>query len=1414
MKKLLVIIVCFLLYPFCSSAQSTYDIYNSECGSYSAIDPDIILPPLTPITSGGFGSYIGEYQIFLNQHPWKTSPALNTNAISYKIEVVSFPFTPNCLNCQSFFVSPPLPLGVRELRMPDGEFPYDALQNAWVRNIVPLPPIPPAAAATNTNDYLLRREYKGQYGIGGPGISGDIHFATLASKGIVNSDALGFEYHATRVFYPHSILKHTFYMHCGNSISDEIVDSIVFVLDHTRGRMREYPFIGTNTNSIAFQHDVTISPKWTDPLTVGSVLNTIDYYPLLKTPSVCHSHFPAESSTWIADDYVRPQPQTLLQTFLGNVTGNAAAGYSNPNYSDKMPGIPHTYIIDRAIDLTLLNPSEKIIYNPSETDIDLDQPFNITPASKTLTFPSGYTFKTVNGRYPTVAEVEAGDPNNLYFHQDDINPVSTLTCDDIGSPTDTYFSYYRVKSGSTLVIEPCVRLYDVQIEVGPGAHLYYNPTEISGRHYNIVNTGGTIHFPTVGTPIYSTCPFNCFEVSRYDVVDLILNVNTTWNSSTIYTALDATGDGKIQIAGTITVKSGSTLTITGPLKLEFGENGRILVERGAKLIVNGIGVGSEVILTSAEFCNKSMWQGIQVLGNKFASQGSITSPSSNQGFVYFHRVIIENARIAVKMGIDGSSSFSGGVIHSTLSDFRNNFVDIEFKPYFALVVTSTGTSPLNYVSTIQNCNFETTRKLNDIHYAAAGDRAIACDKHIILSGVRNVKLNGNKFENNAINSMGNSLFDEDVRGTGIYSIDSYINLTGGSNANTFKGLSEGVLAKSTGGPRYITIVGNHFLNNIHGIVLEATKLTTINSNDFTIPASNGNTILATNELLRGYNKPVGLYLIGVTDFTAQENVFTGAITSTSFPVDQYNYGMVVNNCSGSAPLGFDGSGIGYAYKNTFSNLNVNIQPELDNAAPIVAGGGLEYKCNSFINRKNNDVYLPDGPVGTFLTSLIRDQGACISTTQQAGNSYSPGSLYEQMEFDNNSEIDNSSFQYSDQPGVFNYTDIPSSINNCSPTFGLNSCLSNLSGICAGDLTCLLANYNSSKAIANQKQIDLGQLIDGGNTDYLLEKINSSMSPGQLKNLLISKSPYLSDEVLIAMSHRTNSLSSGHIKQIVIANSPVTKLVLDEIINLGLPNGIINNIMTAQTGTSPRSEKEKEVDYHFFQAQLAEVILKQAYLEIENIDSLKSLSQKDSTLAGLFKQIEILIEQRNFSDAQLCLQKIHSKEEEGVHSDKCKLSAIRLYLAANDLTWVDMTTGQYAMVKQIYENNPELAIEARTILSLTKGMQYARYPYDANSLRSMSVANEEEAEFVSSTTSDFLVYPNPSSDFTKVVFSLKEVSRAELIIYNVMGAVVYKKNIINESSVILDTKNFTNGIYFFVLNTDKGFADKKKVIFSN
>ena len=1200
MKKIFPLAFTLFMLSFVNvKAQNTYDTYfNNIVCPYAALDPLSSDPIIGDVLVG----YTGEYQIFLEKypasgvggHPWVYSSALNSNTITYKIEAVSFPFTPNCFSCQTFFPSTPF----RILRMPDDQFPYVGTQKAWIRNTSSLPP---ATGVSFTNNYLLRREFSGIYDDPiSPFVEDNTHYSTLASQGIPK---FGDEFHDDRVFYPHTILKHTFYMHCGDE-TQPIVDSFSFVLDHTRGRMSYYPFKGTNTSTGESEHDVAIFPTWY-PQTSATSLNTIEYFPMLQTPSNCQTHIPPSGG--LLEDYIRPEPGTVLQVLLGSHMGQGAAG-TLPDHSPQ-PGIPHQYVIDRSFDLNILNPSEKIIYNPSDVAIDLNQPYNTTPESKILTFPSGYTFKTVNGIYPTVAQVEAGDPQNLYHHPQDIISENTLNvlCDEVGA-NDGYFSYYRVKSGSTLVIEPCVRLFDVKIIVETGAELFYNSVELDGRHYEIVSTGGIIH--NAFTPIlsYANCPFNCYNNAKFDIVgDYEITTNKTWTPSNILTELDASLDGRIEIGGTIIIRSGNTLTINGAVKLAFGETGKIVIEPNAKLIVNAV-AGSEAVFTNIEFCEKSMWEGIQVIGDGVTFQGPSPISLTTQGFLHLNNVLIENARTAIKMG-DGNvaTNDAGGVVNAVSATFRNNYVDAEFIPFVNLnTFTST---VLNYTSAFVNCKFETTRKLNDPYYVAAGGRPIGGDKHIILNDVKRVRISNCTFENSAT-SMGLPLFDADLRGTGIYGIDAEIHLQEGTISNTFKNLSVGVHAISTGTPRYVDVVGNHFLENVHGLVLEGTNLSQINLNDFTIPASSNNSILINNTSIRGYNKPVGLYLVGATNYTAEENTFSNyGTTSPGASSDSYNYGIVANNCSGS-PLGAPktGGGIGYLYKNSFNNLNVNLQTELDNKGGAGTGSGLYYGCNEFNTRVDKDVTVVGNATISEL-GFLRDQGLCGLPEEQAGNNYSAGCgmPYEELWFD--SDIINayglsmySDFYYSDQPFKFSCTNFPnpSSDNGCFSTGAPNPCLSNL--VSCLTIPCLTTIDNDAQIALSTILISYKEIIDGGNTGFLLNQINSSISAGQLKNLLLSKSPYLSDVVLLATINRSNPLPPGHLKQIIIANSPVTALVLEEVQNSGLPSGILNNILSAQTGISARNEKERELDYYMYQAKLARVKLKQAYLQIDVNDS--------------------------------------------------------------------------------------------------------------------------------------------------------------------------------------------------------------------
>lgn len=763
MKKLLPVI---FIAVFCFSGlkgQNTYDTYTT-C-NYPAVDfYGNIISVSAP------GPYTGEYQIFLKDHPWGVSSGpISSNTISYRIETVSFPFTPNCYNCQ--------PAGgpidpARILVMPDDIlFPYIPVKKAWVRDPLPFG-TPPGPPGSNTFDYELRREFYGLYA--DPTMPDlallNTHFATLASVGVANVGTS--EAHAPRVIYPHTILKHTFYMHCGSNITDPIVDSFSFLIDNTRGLMRKYPFSIDNNTSSTVEHDIAILPTTIAPDPSFPYLN---YFPPINLSGACANH-----------QLIRPIPNSLTQFFLGNANAQASAGYINTSALFAAI-VEHEYKIDLPINLTIINPSEKIIYNPSEVEIDLNNAGNL--GSRTLVFPSGYTFKTVSGIYPTTAQVFAADPNRLYNDPRNIPYSTTLSCDDPLTSIDERKSYYYVKSGSTLYIEPCVSIYDAVIVVENGGILTYDSRQTYGNYVVVSDAGSTIN--NLVLPVSANCFFDCYNIDKYDVSNIVITSPTTWAPLPMSSMpFDFNGDGKVTISGAITILANQTLTINGPLLYEFGENAQIIVQRGAKLIVNG------ATFTSAEICKKGMWGGIEVWGDRTVGQGGLAGANS-QGAVELTNATIMNARnaISTRNGAD-TWNYNGGIIRCNNVIFKNNRTSVGFLSYHNKA-TPTSAEIKNF-SFLRNCQFLTTDYLNDPIYRTANGRRLGNVAQVTMWDVKDVTIENCLFENSAVKTDGSPLFDTDIRGAGIYAIDAGIRLSDSPSPNQFKGYSDAIWAISTG----------------------------------------------------------------------------------------------------------------------------------------------------------------------------------------------------------------------------------------------------------------------------------------------------------------------------------------------------------------------------------------------------------------------------------------------------------------------------------------------------------------------------------------------------------------------------------------------------------------------------------------
>ena len=157
---------------------------------------------------------------------------------------------------------------------------------------------------------------------------------------------------------------------------------------------------------------------------------------------------------------------------------------------------------------------------------------------------------------------------------------------------------------------------------------------------------GKIRASTFGRGVWET-PIDPDASSLTPVGETnIISSNTTWTSSKT-------------INGSIRVKSGATLTISGSgTVIYMPSRGKIAVERGAKLIVDGARITNE--------CDGAMWLGIQLAGD-------INKPpeAASQGYLELkNNATLEHARLAI-CNFDFGEGTGGGIIKASNSKINN-----------------------------------------------------------------------------------------------------------------------------------------------------------------------------------------------------------------------------------------------------------------------------------------------------------------------------------------------------------------------------------------------------------------------------------------------------------------------------------------------------------------------------------------------------------------------------------------------------------------------------------------------------------------------------------------------------------------------------------------------------------------------
>ena len=1283
----------------------------------------------------------GEYQIFLNELYWIGEGTPTNHLITYSIECVSYPFVPNCFHIESttsscisgntarYFI-----VLTDDLRNYNINNPYQG--EGW-------------SVAGGKTVYQKCEQYAFNLVTNENETSWLSFPASLVSTAYTTS--LG---PSDRMYLPHSVLLITLNVHETEDITSDIKVKISWVYDNTRGRMQKYPFINNNLGTIEKERfDVTFFPNfkydenghyynttgnltWFEgahPATVIEPLGSINYYHNTDIVNPDIPYYPPDPSLYgdpfpwnnNSNFYYYPAPYALLSSPLRNANGSAYAGYDNDGEitDNVQEGQPHTYEIYDPIDLSLINPDEKIIYNPSELEVYCN-----------LTFPQDYKFLTVHGQYPDKAWVEA----NNFESDDDLRNV--LCPSDQIDENGEFLSEYIIHN-KTITVQEGVTIMDTKF-TGDGTIEYY-PDNFNGNF-------------KIGQD---------FTVNLYSQNFYINYGQKVWESEINF------------LGSVIYVEPGATLTVTNTLNM--GEDSKIIVKRGAKLIIDG------GIITG------DSWQGIEVWGTSSQPQ-----TLEYQGLVkVINGGTIKNAVCgirAVKMddpveggGETPNPSYSGGIVQAYDAVLQSNKTAVRFYEYTAD----------NSISYFKNTDF--FANYNSPDYL------------VYISGIDGISFTGCTFEdlrtNINITQRVNGITARDAR---IY-VDESCDMYGNCTSSVFSDLNYGINAMTHDPMKTVTVKNSVFDKNHRSVFLSRTDNAIVLFNEFhpyTGPTMNGEDSYC-------------LYLDYCSDYTVEENNFehTG---------DQPGgIGLVINN---------SGADNNMIYRNDFSNLQYATLAENCNRGESQLVG-LQIKCNDYWDNYQDIAVTADGEVE--YPGIAHNQGADGGTDMQAGNLFSLNnngnlesdySTFKQAPITYYHHDPDASLQPRVKPEYYSEKFI--SLNKQNTIFLINeSCPSDFSGGGGGsesDRDGMRSSMAENDSKADSVNALLSALVDGGNTEVLRQEVLQTMPPGAYDTYmaLMGKSPYLSDSVLIATIEKEDALPNVLVKDILVANPQSAKSpeIMDKVEEKTVPmtDQMKAEILLGKYIVAAKEKLESQASYYRSARAAALKYLKQSYindtLDPAAGDSLIALLESEN---GLHEKYQLAFAYLNKGDVESANTLVASlpslyqfnAQQQQTYDDFAQLYGVISDLQTSAMPLDSLSAAQLQTLQQLADNSHNFAgAAARNILTIV-----AAYNYDEPVILPEAgmksgivfdlpgVSRNYKPEYVD-------IYPNPAMDYIIVELNKTNVNGVTLTLYDGKGNIIRTATIPGKTQYyVMGLKGLKPGIYILKADMDgKNIGSKK------
>jgi|GEM_PF-3416957 hypothetical protein len=316
---------------------------------------------------------------------------------------------------------------------------------------------------------------------------------------------------------------------------------------------------------------------------------------------------------------------------------------------------------------------------------------------------------------------------------------------------------------------------------------------------------------------------------------------------------------------------------------------------------------------------------------------------------------------------------------------------------------------------------------------------------------------------------------------------------------------------------------------------------------------------------------------------------------------------------------------------------------------------------------------------------------------------------------------------------------------------------------------------------------VNSLIDGDNTEALLNMINLA-NDNEIHDALINVSPYLSDEILLALIQKDPKMDESIFVDILLANCGLSDTVITALIDYELTSANRELVNASINNLSERSKLYMELNNALFEHNLARMDVINYGLdnvsESNNLEVLDEL-ELDNSLSGKYRQLDWMMQCGIYDDDKEALLRNIANLEGDAKSYRYQMAEVNLALLDEN----KLTYSQYSELDLLIDSMPYSTIPSQSLLKYYSGKSFERAPFVSEEAPMRKAKPNVNVE---NKTIKLSIIPNPANNQTTIDFG-KEVSGI-VTIYAVDGQIINQINIFSSDNQIISLNSMSKGVY--------------------